>query len=618
MRQILLLVVFFNLVCLSYFAQAHSGDTDHNESISTRYKLKNSQPLNVGVLAFASPERVYQRWAPTIRYVTEATGVPLKLVALTPDELVKQVANHQLDFIIANALISVAFKKDHGASQLLSLIPLSNLSPEHAVGSALIAKKGMTINNLETLTKLKLISSDPNAFGGFQILAGELIDAGINPLTDLKQLKFVGFPQDKLLNNVLNGDADIAILPSCVLEQAIARNQVQPDQLHVLLPKQTEQAEQAEQGCISSSRLYPSYAFSKLGHTDYQTATAITKALLNIQSSDVAAIDGRYLGWSSPVRDDHVFQLLKQLKQWPFITNWQRLLQDITPWILLIAIGLLLGYLHHLRVKRLVVKRTQALRNEMAQHQDTQKELFEQQQQFYRAQRVLLTGEMASGIAHELNQPLAGIRYLTQGCIYRLDDQQHELKTALNKAIEQVDRAQSTIKRFRAFCHQPNQLQSIDITEIINDTLKLMEPDFKRLKLVPEMHLRDMVIEADPSLLQQVIVNLIRNALDAMENTANKRLLLATYHVDNFSHLLISDAGIGLSKDALARLFFPFETTKTQGLGLGMVVCKRIVEEHGGTIQAFRNDDKATHAQFEDVNLNDCGLTFLLSLPVKV
>ncbi|MDP5148290.1 PhnD/SsuA/transferrin family substrate-binding protein [Shewanella sp. ULN5] len=574
--------------------------------------------FTVGALAFSSDNAVYERWAPTLKRVTEQTGIPISLVTLTPIQLVEKVEADQLDFIISNALISVALKKDYGVTNLLSLVPQNTQVPELAVGSTLIARTDVSIQRLADLRPLRIISSDPNAFGGFQIMAGEMIDKGINPLKDFANLNFIGFPQNKLLTEVLYNRADIAILPSCVLEAAISEGLIPENKLHVLLPKAHSQF-----NCETSSQLYPSSTFSKLGHTDHKIATKIVKALLEIQPGDSEAIAGRYHNWSSPVRDNHVYTLLEKLKRWPFVTNWQRLLQDVTPWFIFICIILLLGYLHHLRVKRLVVNRTQALSNEMAMHQHTQKTLFAQQQQFYRAQRVLLTGEMASGIAHELNQPLAGIRYLTQGCIYRLGEEQQDIKNALNKTILQVDRAQSTIKRFREFCHQPSDFNQLDLRELVDDTLKLMEPDFKRLKLEPQLELSSVMVNCDASLMQQVLVNLLRNALDSLEESHSAlpqekmQLTIRLFQHDKAAQIAITDSGTGLPKAALERLFFPFETSKNNGLGLGMVVCKRIIEEHGGKIRAFNNQQKDKY-QFGEFSLPIKGLTIAISIPIEV
>ncbi|MCJ8304942.1 ATP-binding protein, partial [Shewanella sp.] len=455
------------------------------------------------------------------------------------------------------------------------------------------------------LKNLSVISSDPKAFGGFQIMAGELATHELNLFKDVGKLTFVGFPQGKLLDYIAEGKADIAILPTCVLESAVKEKKIAPGVLKVALTSPHKDFE-----CQSSSRLYPSYALSKLGHTDHKLATNIVTSMLSIKAEDREAKLGRYQYWSTPVKDSHVFHLLKSLNQWPFVTNWDRLAKDAVPWTFAIGFILLLGYLHHLRVKRLVVLRTRALSDEMEQHKSTQKALFEQQRQFYKAQRVLLTGEMASGIAHELNQPLAGIRYLAQGCIYRLEEEQTELKTALSKTIQQVDRAQNTINRFRQFCQQASLFESCELHILIQDVLNLMQPDFNRMKINPILTLHEIKIEADTSLLQQVFVNLLRNSLDAMETVSSPQLSITLSIENEQALIIIQDNGIGLSDSALERLFFPFETTKENGLGLGMVVCKRIIEEHRGLISASNKPKDSSGKALK-------GLAITISLPIK-
>ena len=565
----------------------------------------SDEPIRVGALSFASPEVVNQRWRPTFNRVTRDTGIQFNLLPLTPKQLSEFVANDKLDFIIGNALTTVEFKKDFGVSHLLTLVPDQHARPEYAVGSALIARQSLQIRHFSDLKKLSVISSDPKAFGGFQIMAGELATHELNLFKDVGKLTFVGFPQGKLLDYIAEGKADIAILPTCVLESAVKEKKIDPGVLKVVLTSPHKDFQ-----CQSSSRLYPSYALSKLGHTDHKLATNIVTSMLSIKAEDMEAKLGRYQYWSTPVKDSHVFHLLKSLNQWPFVTNWDRLAKDAVPWTFAICFILLLGYLHHLRVKRLVVLRTRALSDEMEQHKSTQKALFEQQRQFYKAQRVLLTGEMASGIAHELNQPLAGIRYLAQGCIYRLEEEQTELKTALSKTIQQVDRAQNTIKRFRQFCQQASLFESCELHILIQDVLNLMQPDFNRMKISPILTLHEIKIEADTSLLQQVFVNLLRNSLDAMETVSSPQLSITLSIENEQALIIIQDNGIGLSDSALERLFFPFETTKENGLGLGMVVCKRIIEEHRGLISASNKPKDSSGKALK-------GLAITISLPIK-
>ncbi|MGL6123682.1 MAG: sensor histidine kinase [Shewanella sp.] len=547
----------------------------------TKQTLGATSAVRIGIMAFNEPEDTITRWQPTADWLSQQLLRPVELIPLIPSQLDPAITNQQIDFLMGNALTTVALKKDYGTSHLLTLVRHHIHHPEKSIGSAIVMRNDAELSNWADLKNKTIVSSDPQAFGGFQIFAATMATKGVNAYRDMAKLRFIGFPQQKLLLSIISGEADIAILPSCVLESAIADGTIPPDLLKVVLTQK-----HADFPCEVSTNLYPDYALTKLGDTSYQLATEVVKNLLLINPNSNAAIMGRYQYWSAPVDDRPVFELLKQLEQWPFVTNWQRLLHYALPWIVAIVAILLLGYFHHLRVRRLVVKRTLALSKEIALHQHTQQILLEQQQQFYRAQRVLLTGEMASGIAHELKQPLAGIRYLTQGCLYRLDETQVELIAALNKVINQVDRAQKTIHRLRTFCHQSSDCQPCDLRIVLEDTLALMQSDFERIHLIPQLSLHSLPVFADASQIQQVLVNLLRNALDAMENSNVKRLSINTGLKDDQVFIHITDSGCGLSQMALERLFFPFETSKPQGLGLGMVICKRIIEEHNGKIEA--------------------------------
>ncbi len=597
-------IIGFSLLALLWPCQinAASYSPDAIQSPSHFIKLRDTKTnthatIRIGVMAFADPSKIERRWQDTALWLQQQLGQPIDIIALTPMELDNAITKANIDFIIGNAMTTVAYKKDYGTSHLLTLVNNLSNNPERAMGSAIITRADHPLNHWKELTQQRVISSDPRAFGGFQIFAATLASRHMDVYRDIKQLKFVGFPQAKLLDKLLQHQADVAILPACILESAIKRGAIPQGALKVQLVH-----EQTDMACQVSTPLYPDYALSKLGGTSHQLATQVVRALLAITPQDSAAIVGQYQYWAAPVNDSEVFQLRQQLAQWPFVTNWQRLMYSAIPWVLVAILVLLLGYLHHLRVKRLVVRRTLALSNEVAEHQCTQARLLDQQQQFYRAQRVLLTGEMASGIAHELKQPLAGIRYLAQGCVYRLIDSQPELQQPLTKIIAQVDRAQTTINRLRAFCQQSSHYQACDLAHIIDDTLQLMAPDLKGCQVHWQRPSDDYPIVADASLLQQVLVNLIRNALDAMQSLKSRQLTIECQRLADEYQLCIRDIGTGLTSAALVRLFMPFETSKAHGLGLGMVICKRIIEEHGGQIIAHQANP---------------GLVILIHLPHK-
>ncbi|ADN77099.1 histidine kinase [Ferrimonas balearica DSM 9799] len=547
------------------------------------------QRVPVAVASFDHPERVERRWQPTLDYLNQGqSDYHFEVRALPPQELRQAAERGEFDFMIQNSVKAVQFKEKFGASQLLTAAPLWTDSAEKAIGSALVMRAGEAVTEIDELAPLRVVSTSPHAFGGYYAFWRELAEHGLSPESFFQNLNFVGFPQRALLQRVLDGSADVAILPSCLLENAVRDGRVPPGALTVAL-------DQRPQGfpCGVSSALYPYFTVTMLSSADSDVATYLVRRLLELDSTHPAAQSGLYRHWTVPVNDREVYALLKSIGLWPFETDWRYLAGEAMPYALVLALLLVAGYLHHLRVRAMVARRTQELRQEMAQHEQTQRRLTEQERAFYKAQRILLTGEMAAGIAHELNQPLASIRYLAQGCGYRLESgaQPEELKEGLARIGRQTEKAQGIIQRLKSFCARPMATESVALVPLIQETLEMMAPDFRRFDCTPALVLpahQHPSVPGDGVLIQQVLVNLLRNGLDAMETlTPSQRALELSLQPEQGGWTVsIRDHGSGLSEHALGRLFFPFESSKPDGLGLGMMVCKRIVDEHQGTIRA--------------------------------
>lgn len=553
-------------------------------------KASAVQTVSIGVAAFDDPVRVEQRWQQTINYLNDGQQqYRFELLAISPSKLEMMMLNNELDLLIQNSVKTVQYKERFGASQLLTATPIWNSPPHQAIGSALVMRSDARIDNFEQLARFSAISTSSYAFGGYTAFWRESAEHGKTPIQSFDSLTFVGFPQRKLLHQVLAGDADVAIVPSCLLEQMIADDEFGADSLKVVL-EQTP----PEFPCGVSSRLYPYFSLSKLAHVDTELATYVVQKLLTLEADAGAARVGRYTRWTVPVDDREVYQLLQAIGLWPFNTNWMMLAQRAFPWVIAAIVVLFLGYLHHLRVKKLVARRTSQLQSEMDGHKKTQANLQEQRSAFYKAQRVLLTGEMASGLAHELNQPLSSIRYLSKGCVLRMEQPQPDLeqvKSGLEKIDQLTNKAETIIKRIKQFCARPSRMSSLAITELLDETLALMEADFRRMRCQVEIERnlqQKLSINGDSVLLQQVLVNLLRNALDAMKDTpeTQRRIVVSLCNKSGRFELAVRDYGSGLGDEALARLFMPFETSKAEGLGLGMMICQRIIAEHGGEIWA--------------------------------
>lgn len=217
----------------------------------------------------------------------------------------------------------------------------------------------------------------------------------------------------------------------------------------------------------------------------------------------------------------------------------------------------------------------------------------QQEEKLAATARLVTMGEMASSLAHELNQPLAAIAGYTAGCrnlIAAGTADQGEIDGALAKCQEQAQRAGSIIRRIYEFAqrHEP-KTEACDLGTLLSDIITLIEADARRQKvsIVRDIAAELPILQADRILLGQAILNLMKNGIDAMQhNPEDSRILIVSARRTDAGDALISiaDRGSGIAPEAAARLFEPFYTTKSEGLGVGLNICRSVVEAHHGRL----------------------------------
>jgi two-component system sensor kinase FixL len=221
--------------------------------------------------------------------------------------------------------------------------------------------------------------------------------------------------------------------------------------------------------------------------------------------------------------------------------------------------------------------------------------------------RVALMGEMSASIAHELNQPLSGIlsnAAAGQRFIDRGDVDLREVRELLGDIVSDGRRASDVVRGIRGMVKK-GQLarRSVNLNEIVMDAWRMASPDalLHSCQLETSLDSNLPAIDGDPVQLQQVLLNLAINAFDAMRDTpaSKRKVLIATQSSDDGTvRTSVRDYGVGISEEMQGRLFDPFFSTKTEGLGMGLAIVRSIVESHSGKITAENADGGGTRFEF--------------------
>jgi PAS domain S-box-containing protein len=234
-------------------------------------------------------------------------------------------------------------------------------------------------------------------------------------------------------------------------------------------------------------------------------------------------------------------------------------------------------------------------------------EALRQRDELSHLSRVALMGEMSASIAHELNQPLAGIlsnaaagqRFIDRGNV-----DQGEIRELLGDIIADGRRASDVVRGIRGMVKKEQVAhRSVNLNEVVMDAVRMASPDalLHSCQLETSLDPNLPAIHSDPIQLQQVLLNLAINAFDAMRDTpaSKRKVVIATQsNGDGTIRTSVRDYGVGISEEMQDRLFDPFFSTKTEGLGMGLAIVRSIVESHGGTITGEKADGGGTRFEF--------------------
>jgi two-component system sensor histidine kinase DctS len=227
---------------------------------------------------------------------------------------------------------------------------------------------------------------------------------------------------------------------------------------------------------------------------------------------------------------------------------------------------------------------------------------------FAHTERLTTMGQMASEMAHELNQPLYAIANFAEACLGRLRQlpsggDPAELSKWIEQIAQQARRAGSVVRRIAQFVRKGElDQESLDLNQRVLDTSVLLEFATGKRGIHVDYDLTPDLppIVADRLLIEQVLLNLVRNAAEAMQETEphRRKLTIRTFRETDSVGVAVSDSGRGIAPQHFDRLFEPYFTTKPDGTGMGLAICRSTIEAHGGRIWAENNPGGGATFQF--------------------
>ncbi|MDO8927058.1 MAG: PhnD/SsuA/transferrin family substrate-binding protein [Sideroxyarcus sp.] len=554
--------------------------------------------VRIGTLSYRELDGVLFNWAEIqSRLATAIPGYRFELSPMDGTQLNEAVRKGELGFVLTHGSQYVALASEFGIQRIATIMLPEATTPQKSLGSTILTLAGRKdVSRLSDLRGKRVAVVATDAFGGYLAAARELLAAGVDLEAGDAKLVYVGFPMSQAIDALRTNEADVAIVRTCLMEQLSKQGKLRLADFKVVAPRPDPGFK-----CVPSTQLYPDWPLAAVRDMDQELAKKVAVTLFSMPPST------KGLSWSIPADYQPIMELDRDLMIGPYAelrtTSYRGLMKNYRPYLLTALLVLFAVAVYFIRVQILVKRRTIELRESRAK-------AYELQIKTEHMARLSILGEMASTLAHELNQPLATIAAYAQGLERNCASGQvnADMVSKVNhEIVAQTERADKVIRQVRTFARK--RMAASELRPIADTVNEAIDNFSKMLPSLPPVTLDNRLpagkmLKADHQQIQQVLTNLMKNAADAMITLPeeNRMIDIVLDQTNNDVTIAVADHGPHVPPEALSRLFEPFFTTKPDGLGLGLAICKSIAEAHSGKLSVHPRELQP-------------GLVFQLNLP---
>lgn len=517
---------------------------------------------------------------------------------LTIEQMNQSLKSDELDFVICDALNYLMLEKKY---DILRLLTRNEQYPDGFITSEGLSvytlSNNAEITQLHDLKNKNLGVLDDNSSISWLFLEKFLAkhELIINNNIDIDNFSNINISLARLHSRKI----DAIISKSGLIDRYLSKDKI--NDLKLLNPRRAWQAPY-----LHSSILIPEWPIAKAWFIDDELSNQVISLLLHQfvnEPDETSSYFSRQYQWSF-AQNYNTLETLFSLSNENHNTlnkNSNSFSPKIQYWISFIIICflvvILILYLHSSKDlnNRLTISKD-SLEQEIKERQLAQEQALTHQAELAHVARLSTMGEMASGLAHELNQPLSAINTYVQGCIRRINmgtDDTQAIVNALQLTAQQAERAAGIIRRLRSFVRKGESHKTYsEINHLVNEVTNFLEVQLKDRKVTLKLELEDNLppVLADIIQIEQVLINLVKNAIESMSDIKSPTILVSTkLYNHNLIELCVIDSGHGISEDKLKRIFNPFFTTKASGMGMGLSISNSIIEAHDGKLYAQNN-----------------------------